>query len=86
MVLKREVVERRLEDLDWTLQRLARHRDVDLDTYEADPDLQWIVERGLHQLDASLVLEHLRQSFETFPRFAREILEWLESLEEGGGR
>jgi hypothetical protein len=30
MVLRREVVERRLEELDQTLARLARHREVDL--------------------------------------------------------
>lgn len=47
MVLKREVVERRLEELDTTLERLARHRDVSYDGYRRDADLQWIVERGL---------------------------------------
>lgn len=47
MVLKREVVQRRLEELDTTLARLSRHRDVSLEDYRNDPDLQWIVERGL---------------------------------------
>lgn len=143
MVLKREVVERRLEELDWTLQRLARHRDLDADAYESDPDRQWIVERGLlnaaglvfdvadhvlsghfghhretyqgsldglHQegvissglheqlqglggfrnllvheyleLDPAEVLGHLRRAFQVFPRFAREILGWMEGLED----
>lgn len=47
MVLKREVVQRRIEELDTTLARLSRHRDVSLEDYRHDPDLQWIVERGL---------------------------------------
>lgn len=143
MVLKPEVIARRLEELDWTLQRLARHRDVSIDHYESDPDLQWIVERGLlnaaglifdvsdhvlsghfgkhpetyqgsldglqregvisselhgrlqglggfrnllvHEyleLDPSEVLGHLRRAFRVFPQFAREILAWMEGLEE----
>ena len=47
MVLKREVVERRLEELGTTLERLSRHRQVSFDDYRSDPDLRWIVERGL---------------------------------------
>jgi len=56
VVLKREVVQRRLEELDWTLQRLSRHRGVDPEDYRNDPDLQWIVERGL-LLAAGLVFD-----------------------------
>lgn len=56
MVLKREVIERRLEELDATLGRLARHRDVSYEDYRSDPDLQWIVERGLLNA-ASLVFD-----------------------------
>jgi len=56
VVLKREVVERRLEELDATLGRLARHRDVSYEDYGNDPDLQWIVERGLLNA-ASLVFD-----------------------------
>ena len=37
MVLKREVVERRLEELDTTLERLSRHRHVSFDEYGSDP-------------------------------------------------
>ncbi len=40
MVLKREVVQRRIEELDTTLARLSRHRDVSLEDYRNDPDLQ----------------------------------------------
>lgn len=41
------MVERRLEELDRTLERLSRHRDVSFEEYRNDLDLQWIVERGL---------------------------------------
>lgn len=47
MVLKREVVERRLEELDRILEELSRHRDASLEEYRSDLSLQWIVERGL---------------------------------------
>lgn len=56
MVPKREVVESRLEELDATLGRLARHRDVSYEDYRNDLDLQWIVERGLLNA-ASLVFD-----------------------------
>lgn len=143
MVLKREVVERRLEELDETLERLARHRDVNLDEYRNDPDRQWIVERGLMnaaalvfdmadhilsghfgrhaetyqasldglheegvlsaaldrdlrglggfrnllvhdyiELDVAEVHRHFQQAFAVFPRFAREVLEWLPAVAE----
>ena len=32
-------------------------------------------------LDPSQVLGHLRGAFRVFPRFAREILSWMEGLE-----
>lgn len=47
MVLKREVVERRLEELDVILEELAKHRGVDPEAYARDLGLQWKVERGL---------------------------------------
>lgn len=139
MVLKREVVEARLEELDRTLERLARHRETSLEGYRSDEDLQWIVERGLlsaaglafdvadhilsghfgrhtgtyqasldglraqgaispdlhddlrglggfrnilvHEyleIDPAEVHRHFRKAFDVFPRFAREVLDWLE--------
>lgn len=143
MVLKREVVERRIEELDTTLERLSRHRDVSFEDYQNDPDLQWIVERGLlnaaslvfdiadhvlsghfgrhsetyqasldglheerviprdvhedleglggfrnllvHEyleLDSAEVHQHLQAAFRVFPRFASDVLAWLEKVDE----
>lgn len=47
MVLKREVVERRLEELDRILGELEKHRGVPPEEYRSDLGLQWLVERGL---------------------------------------
>ncbi|MGH7542290.1 MAG: type VII toxin-antitoxin system HepT family RNase toxin [Gemmatimonadota bacterium] len=47
MVLKREVVERRLKELDRVLAELRRHPVESLDEYRRDLSRQWILERGL---------------------------------------
>lgn len=143
MVLKREVVERRLEELDVILEELAKHRGVDPREYARDLGLQWKVERGLlaaagvvfdvadhvlaghfgeqadtyeeslallrdreviepslyermrglggfrnvlvHrylEIDPDEVLSHLERAFDLFPAFARQVMEWLDSVPE----
>lgn len=47
MVLKREVVERRLAELDEILVQLAEYRGASGQTLRADLGLRWAVERGL---------------------------------------
>lgn len=84
MVLKREVIERRLGELDRTLERLGRHRDVSLEAYRQDLDLQWIVERGLLNA-AGLVFDvgdHILSGH--FGRHADTYQESLDGLHEEG--
>jgi uncharacterized protein YutE (UPF0331/DUF86 family) len=45
--IDRAIVRRHLLALDQALARLERHASVPLSTFEADLDLQWLVERGL---------------------------------------
>lgn len=47
MVLKREVVERRLAELDEILEQLATYRGATGETLRKDLGLRWSVERGL---------------------------------------
>lgn len=47
MVLKREVVERRLKELDRIVAELRRHPVESLDEYRGDLGRRWILERGL---------------------------------------
>lgn len=84
MVLRREVVERRLAELDLTLERLGKHRDVDLDVYRNDPDLQWIVERGLLNAAALVfdVADHVSSGH--FGRHADTYQASLDALAEQG--
>lgn len=142
MVLKREVVERRLAELDEILSQLATFRNTTVDELRSDLGRRWAVERGLiagagtvfdvadhilsghfgvhsegyeasleglrdhgvlrkdsydrirglgglrnvlihryAKIDPVLVAEHLERAFEVFPRFAAEVLEWLDQLE-----
>lgn len=47
MVLKREVLERRLKELDRIVAELRRHPIESLEEYRGDLGRQWILERGL---------------------------------------
>lgn len=142
MVLKREVIERRLAELDEILAQLATYRGMTADELRSDLGRRWAVERGLiavtgtvfdvadhvlaghfgvhvegyetsleelrdhevigedlHEqirglgglrnvlihryakIDPTLVGEHLERAFDVFPRFASEVLEWMDGLE-----
>jgi len=47
LVLKREVLERRLKELDRIVAELRRHPIESLEGYRGDLGRQWILERGL---------------------------------------
>lgn len=56
MVLKREKVTGRLQELDTVLQELRRYQDVTPETLQTDLSRRWVIERGLIAA-ASLVLD-----------------------------
>ena len=143
MVLRRDAIQARLEELDSILSRLRSYSHTSADNYAEDEEIQWLVERGLlaaagivfdvadhvlsgyfgdhsdsyeaglrglrkrgviseglyesirglggfrnilvHrylEIDALEVHEHFQKVFETFPRFAQEILTWMESVDD----
>ena len=47
MILKQEVVEERLKELDEILKELGRHRDVTREDFQTSLSQRWIIERGL---------------------------------------
>lgn len=47
MVLRQEVVEQRLKELDEILQELSKYRGVDLEALRREVGQRWILERGL---------------------------------------
>ena len=56
MVLKRESILERLQELDTVLQELSRYRDLPPDTLQSNLSQRWILERGLIAA-ASLILD-----------------------------
>lgn len=54
--LRVDAILRRLATLDATVKRLRRFRGITVRTYNADEDVQWIIERGL-QRAAECVLD-----------------------------
>lgn len=47
MVYEKEIIERRLKELDQILQELLKYHALSLDGYRADLSKRWIIERGL---------------------------------------
>lgn len=56
MVLRKESIRTRLRKLEEVLARLQEKRDISPSEYKANPDLQWLIERGL-EVSASLILD-----------------------------
>lgn len=142
LMVKREVVEERLKELDEILQELQKYLDISWEAFQANLSQRWIIERGLlaaasivfdiadhilashfgyypetyeeslkalgdkeiiskglyrqlkglggfrnilvHRylgIDPQEVFKNFRKVLGVFPRFAREVLTWLEKLE-----
>lgn len=47
MVLKREVIEQRLKELDEILEELGKYRQINQEKIQANLSQRWIIERGL---------------------------------------
>jgi uncharacterized protein YutE (UPF0331/DUF86 family) len=56
MVLKRDSITRRLQELDTVLQELAQHQGLERAAIEKDLSRRWIIERGLIAA-AALILD-----------------------------
>lgn len=56
MTVRRHAVEARLRRLQHVIARLRKLREVPLERFRADEDLQWLAERGLH-LGCEIVLD-----------------------------
>ena len=56
MVLRREVVEERLKELDRILQELNKYKGLGRGAFDADLSQQWVIERGLIAA-ASVILD-----------------------------
>ena len=142
MVLRREIIEERLKELDEVLQELGKYQDMTWKAYRTNLSQRWIIERGLiaaasvifdiadhilaghfglypetyegsleslhdkevlsddlygrirglggfrniliHRylgIDSREVFENFHRGLEVFPRFAQEILAWLDVAE-----
>lgn len=84
MVLKRDVVERRLKELDEILQELNKYRKVERKMLNEVLSQRWIIERGLIAA-ASLILEiadHILASH--FGMYVDTYEESLASLQQRG--
>ena len=56
MVLRREVIEERLKELDRILQELQKYKGLGRQAFDADLSQQWVIERGLIAA-ASVILD-----------------------------
>ena len=56
MVLRREVIEQRLKELDEVLQELEKYREANRETLRRNLSQRWIIERGLIAA-ASIILD-----------------------------
>jgi uncharacterized protein YutE (UPF0331/DUF86 family) len=56
MVLRRDVIDKRLKELDEILQELAKYTGISPESLKRDLSLRWIIERGLIA-GASVILE-----------------------------
>lgn len=78
MVVNREGIEARLEELDEILGELSRYRDVSADEIRGLGGFRNILVHRYQEIDVVQVLEHFQKALTVFRRFTAEVLAWLD--------